>query len=436
MSPENLDLLRRGGGIMIINRKELLDALKIAIKVVSKSSSFAVLSCVKLDGKNAVMQATDLETSVEIPLEMPRVDEVCVLSARQLKDIVGSLESDDVDIKVEVDAEAGNRVNINGLFEIFGMAVDEFPEFNAPEDTQGYVTIGKAALKNVLPAVTREDSGFKLSGVYFDAEQEKAVATDGHRLHMEPIGISGKSFMVSGPTLGTVISCLGKDETEITFKSNSKRVIEREATDPPDKNILAGLKKEQLVGLANDFFVGLSWVGGETVADIRNVLMSEMNAAAEPVYSENTRAVIVKTEKATFITRPLEINFPDYMAVIPGEPVHTVTVKRGDFLPAINQALTMANERYKAVRLTFNGKGTIEMESTNPDIGTYQRLTVPMVGHVDPQVEAGFNPTFLKAIMDITNDNDAEFEVGVNSNSLPLTFNHGSFEGLVMPMRV
>jgi len=69
-------------------------------------------------------------------------------------------------------------------------------------------------------------------------------------------------------------------------------------------------------------------------------------------------------------------------------------------------------------------------------VGTYQRLTVPMAGHVDPAMEAGFNPSFLRDIMNVTKDNDAEFEVGVNSNSLPLTFNLGSFEGLVMPMRV
>jgi len=300
----------------------------------------------------------------------------------------------------------------------------------------GFVTVGKKALENVIPAVTREEAGFKLSGVYFDAEQGKAVATDGHRLHMEPINAEGGSVMVDGKALGTVISSLGKDEDEITFKTDTKKVIEREATDPPGKTLLHGLKKEQLISLAEDYFVGLSWVGDETVANIREILMAEMQKAAEPVYSETARHVVVKTEKATFVIRPMEIRFPDYVQVVPKEAVHTITVKRGDFLPAVNQALTMANERYKAVRLTFNGKGTIEMESVNPDIGNYQRLTVPMTGHVDPQVEAGFNPAHLKAIMEITKDNDAVFEVGVNSNVLPLTFNLGSFEGLVAPMRV
>ena len=423
---------------MIIKRKELLDALKIVNRVVEKKSSMPVLSTVQIDGKSAVMRATDLDVGVEIPLEIPKTAEKYTLNAKRLTDIVKSLDADDVELKVmDGDDIPENWVNINSLFEISGYPADEFPEFEIPEMTgSGFVTVGKKALENVIPAVTREEAGFKLSGVYFDAEQGKAVATDGHRLHMEPINAEGGSVMVDGKALGTVISSLGKDEDEITFKTDTKKVIEREATDPPGKTLLHGLKKEQLISLAEDYFVGLSWVGDETVANIREILMAEMQKAAEPVYSETARHVVVKTEKATFVIRSMEIRFPDYVQVVPKEAVHTITVKRGDFLPAVNQALTMANERYKAVRLTFNGKGTIEMESVNPDIGNYQRLTVPMTGHVDPQVEAGFNPAHLKAIMEITKDNDAVFEVGVNSNVLPLTFNLGSFEGLVMPMRV
>jgi len=420
---------------MIINRKELLAALQIANKVVPKSSSMPILATVQIDGKSATMQATDLETGVEIPLEIPRTAEKYTLSAHRLTDIVRSLDADDVEIKVmDGDDIPENWVNINGLFEIAGFPADEFPRFEIPETT-GYVTVEKKALQNVIPAVTREEAGFKLSGVYFDTEQGKCVATDGHRLHMEPINAEGGSIMIGDKALNVVISSLGKNEDEITLKTDAKRVIEREASDPPDEDILEGLKKSQLNSLADDYF-GLRFDNKDKVDDIREELMAEMQRAAEPVYSETARAVVVKTEKATFAMRPMEARFPDYIQVFPEKTAHTVTIKRGDFLPAINQALTMANETYKAVKLTFNGKGTIEMESVNPDVGTYQRLTVPMTGHVDPAMEAGFNPSYLKAIMEITKDDDAEFEVGVNSNNLPLTFNYGSFEGLVMPMRV
>ena len=419
---------------MIINRKELLDALKIANRIVPKSSSMPILATVQLDGKSATLQATDLETGVEIPLEIPKTAEKYTLSAHRLTDIVRSLDADDVEIKAMDGEGQENWVNINGLFEIAGLDADEFPRFDIPETT-GYVTVEKKALQNVIPAVTREASGFKLSGVYFDTEQGKCVATDGHRLHMEPINIEGGSVMVDSEALKTIISSLGKDEDEITLKTDAKRVIEREASDPPDEDILEGLKKSQLNSLADDYF-GLRFDNKDKIDDIREELMAEMRKASEPIYSETARSVVVKTEKATFAMRPMEIRFPDYIQVFPEKTAHTVTIKRGDFLPAINQALTMANKTYKAVRLTFNGKGTIEMESVNPDVGTYQRLTVPMTGHVDPAMEAGFNPSFLRDIMNVTKDNDAEFEVGVNSNSLPLTFNLGSFEGLVMPMRV
>lgn len=418
---------------MKINRKELLAAMKIANKVSDRKCSLPILSAVQLDGKTATLRATDLDVDVEIPLEIPRTADKFTLSASRLTDIVRSLDTDDVEITaMDVDGNE-NWVNINGLFEIAGYPEDEFPRFVIPETT-GYATVGKTALQNVLPAVTQEEAGFKLSGVYFDAEQGKCVATNGHRLHMEPANMETdeKSFMVGAAALRVIVSSLEKDEDEVTLKTNSRKIIKEDH--PPEEDTLDGLKKAQLINLADDYFKE-SFNDKDKVADIRDYLMVAMQAASERVVFE-VRAVVVKTEKATFAMRPMETRFPDYKAVIPEESKHTITVKRGDFLSAINQALTMGNERYKAVKLTFNGKGTIEMESVNPDIGSYRRLTIPMVGHVDPEIEAGYNPAFLKAIMEITKDDDAEFEVGVNSSSLPLTFNHGSFEGLIMPIRI
>jgi len=187
---------------MRINRKELLDALKIANRVVPKSSSLPILSTVQIDGKTATLKATDLDVGVAVPMEIPRTTEKFTLNARRLTDIVKSLDSDDVTIKVMTgDDIPENWVNINGLFEISGYPSDEFPDFKIPEVTGGLVTVGKKALQNVIPATTREEAGFKLSGVYFDAERGKCVATDGHRLHME-IGYGGHP----GPKCGCIIS--------------------------------------------------------------------------------------------------------------------------------------------------------------------------------------------------------------------------------------
>lgn len=421
---------------MQIERKKLLDALKIANRVVEKKSSMPILASVQLDGKSATLRGTDLDTGVVIPLEIARTDEIFTLPAKQLTDIVRSLDVDDV--KMTAMEGEGNEgwVNINGMFEISGYPNDEFPVFEIPETT-GYATVGKSALQNVISAVTKEEAGFSLSGVYFDAEQEKCVATDGHRLHMEPISIDcEKSFMVGAAALKTIMASTGKDEDEITVKTVYRKVVEREGTgEPPDEDILEGLKKAQLIELADDYF-NMPFDNKNKVDDIREFMMDEMQKKSETVHSEEVRSVVAKTENATFVVRVAETRFPDYQAIVPKESKHRISVKRGDFLAAVKQALTMTNERYKAVKLTFNGKGTIEMNAVNPDIGSYQRLTVPMTGHVDPAVEAGFNPSFLQSIMEITKDNEAEFEVGINSDSLPLTFNHGSFEGLVMPMRV
>ena len=424
---------------MLINKKELLDALAIANRVVEKKSSMAILSCVRIDGKSCTMQATDLDVGVTIPLEISQSDELFTLSARRITDIVRSLDADDVEILALESTEETPRENwvgINGLFEISGYDADEFPQFEIPETT-GYATIGKTPLQNILPAVCKDaDSGFKLNGVYFDADQGKSVATDGHRLHLEPIEVDGGSFMMPIKALRNILSSLGKDEDEITFGTVVQKIVEKEGSgEPPEKTLLTGLNRPQLCSLAEDYF-DITFDDEVKVPTIKKTLMDKMVEASKIVYRESVKNAVVKTEAATFVVRTLETRFPDYASIVPENPAHVITVKRGEFLAAVEQSLTMANERYKAVKLTFNGKGTIEMQSVNPDIGNYQRLTVPMSGHVDPAVEAGYNPAYLRDIMNVTKDNDAEFEVGVNSESLPLTFKLESFEGLVMPMRV
>lgn len=413
---------------MKFDKKDLLAALKIANRVAGKSTSFPVLGYGKFaDGH---LHATNLEIGVKIPLGIDSMkNETFLLPLKQLTNIVRSLDSDTVEILAAAGTEG---VKINGMFEIFGLPASEFPGFDIPKTT-GWATVEKTALKNVLPAVSRDND--MLNGVYFDAEQQKCVATDGHRLHMSTASIGGNSFMLPANELNAVISSLGKDEDKITLKTSVRKIIKGEPSDPPEQDILDGLKKSQLISLAEDYF-DIIFNDKTKIAEMREQLMAEMEKAAEPDYSEEVENVVIVTEKATFIIRPMEIRFPNYQSVLPENPTYTVIVKRGEFLAAVKQAITMTDAQYRAGKLTFNGKGIVEMESVNPDIGKYQRFTVPMVGHVEPAIEAGFNPFYLRDIMEVTKDDDAEFRLEINWHNSPLIFNHETFKGLVMPMRV
>ena len=55
---------------MKIDRKKLLKGLNIALKVIPKGTALPVLKTVKIDGPGQRLVATDLETTVTIPMKI------------------------------------------------------------------------------------------------------------------------------------------------------------------------------------------------------------------------------------------------------------------------------------------------------------------------------------------------------------------------------
>jgi len=55
---------------MKIDRKKLLEGLKVATKITPGKSTFPILACVLIDGPGQQLVATDLETTGFIPLEI------------------------------------------------------------------------------------------------------------------------------------------------------------------------------------------------------------------------------------------------------------------------------------------------------------------------------------------------------------------------------
>ena len=55
---------------MKINRKDLLYALEIALRVIPRNSHLAILANVLIDGPGQRIVATDLETTAIVPVEI------------------------------------------------------------------------------------------------------------------------------------------------------------------------------------------------------------------------------------------------------------------------------------------------------------------------------------------------------------------------------
>ena len=413
---------------MKIDRKKLLGALAIAGKVVKKSDGMPILSCVLIGG--GTLKATDLDVAVEVPLETEGSEIVCI-SHSDLNKIVKSMETDVETVTITPKAKAegedsdpGHMVTIQDYWDLATQDASEFPEINIPKTSKdNWATVEAAALKNTLVACGKPDEGFKLNVAQFDAEEQKIVATDGHRLHMGAANVKGMSWGVNAHFARIILGCLGKEEDEVTFKCHVIRIIEE--GNGPD---FTGKKKADLEDMAKEMKVEVPEKA--TVAQIKTAIEA---AGAEQGRTVVKNAVVDLEDGTKFVITVAEQKFPDYKAFVPKEAKHTITIRPKDVEKPLQQAMAIMNDRYRSLKLTFNGG--IDVEINNPDKGTYMRETIPVTGKVDPALVMGLDPSLLKDVLN-TAQEDTEVTVELNAGNKPLVFKHSDFYGLVMPMKV
>jgi len=306
------------------------------------------------------------------------------------------------------------------------MDPDDFPDFPMPEKAETPLEVSTESILSVQSAAARKfDRGFMLTGIYFDGHHGKIVATDGHRLHMaQGPEFPGAMFL---PLAATKALLAGKNAS-ILLTPEFPEAVQPESIDP---DILTGLTKKQLISLNEDYF-GFEELP-DKVGEIRELFMAEMQSKIKPVPTRVDK-VRIDTGKAVFGIRTMDVRFPDYHAVLPKlETTQFVKVKKSAFHGALDQSLTMSDSKYKAVKITANGNGIMEMLSTNPEVGQYERTNLEMQGSVDPVFEHGFNPAFLiEASAAIQTD---DLEIGLSSSGM-MSFSTENFKALVMPMRI
>jgi DNA polymerase-3 subunit beta len=251
-----------------------------------------------------------------------------------------------------------------------------------PEDV-GTVEIDADVLKEMINktiyAVTLEEAGFKLSGIY-----------------TEKVELEGKTFLRMVSTDGHRLSMIDKAiENLENVKINGGVMI-------PKKG-MAELSK-----LASE--------GGSV-----HLGFKQNNCVA-------------RKEDSIIVIRLLESKFPDYSAVLPKKAKSLVKVKRESLLDGMKKMIILTSESYRGVKITLD-KNTIELVSINPDLGDAQEsLEVEYKGE---RLEAGFNARYF---IDVLQNMDSEtVEMGFIDNSSPCVVRgeeDGGFLGLVMPMRL
>jgi DNA polymerase-3 subunit beta len=214
--------------IVTIGRADLLDALKVCLAVAgSGSGMIPTLSHVLLSasGSELVLSSTALDIAYTKSVGCATSDKVVALvPAKVLAQEVKALPSDVTEIELQVTTRAGNRaVSVNGRCSIHGMDPEEFPELPSGFDQIVTVRNLKESMARVLPAVSKDELRYALTGLYLDFVEGQAVGTDGFRLHIAEIEAAGapvKSVLLPSKAVQAVLKFKGEDE--IHFREDGR----------------------------------------------------------------------------------------------------------------------------------------------------------------------------------------------------------------------
>lgn len=367
-----------------INREELQKAVSRVQGIIEKRSNMPILSMILISAadQEITLSATDLEISLQQKMSAEVVTPGSVtIPGRKLFEILKESRTPAIEIR----EKENNRIFVTdhqARFNLASLAADEYPVFSEPEGVNMLEiesTVLREMINKTIYAVTLEEAGFKLSGIY-----------------TEKVGGGEKNFLRMVSTDGHRLSLIDKEVKNIDK-------IELNAGVMIPKKGMAELSK--LAGEAGSLYLG---------------------------FRQNN--CVARKDDATIVIRLLETKFPDYHAVIPKKEKSLARVSRERLLDGMKKMSILASDTYRGVKVSLE-KGSIELVSINPDLGDAQeRLEVDFTGE---SLEAGFNSRYF---IDVLQTMDSEtVQLGFIDNSSPCIIkgkDDPGFMGLIMPMRL
>ncbi len=367
-----------------IDREELFRCVSRVQSIIEKKSNMPILSTILLtaEASEVSISATDLELGFKQNMPANIIEEGSVtISGRKFFEILKESKKSEFTIK----EKENNWIFLSDGIAQFNLAclpADEYPVITEPEDVSIVEINGKTLsemINKTIYAVTRDDAGFKLSGVFMQKIEKdnnlflRMVATDGHRLSMV------------------------------------------------DKSIL------QLESLEIDEGIMIPKKG-----------MTELNKMASEggmlKIGFKDKNCIIRRKNTVLIIRLLDTTFPDYNAVIPEKPEYILDIERIMLLDAMKKMLILSNERYRAVKLVLEDN-TMDLNSTNPDLGEAQEQI--KIEYNGEYLKAGFNPQFFYDTLQSMNSEIIHLGFIDGKKPCLLTGDEDDgFLGLLMPMKL
>lgn len=359
-------------------KEPLLEGIQVVQNAVSQKTSLPILSNVLLDADKdfLTLTATDLDIgiSAKIPVSSEEPGSITV-PARKFFDIIKALPDGN---EVVLSTRKNNFVNIKSgkaLFKIIGLPKEEFPQLPVFKNKDA-VTIEQKTLKEMFNltdfAISRDDSRFILTGIYFSIKGDKIklVATDGRRLAVSEKQLPKKTLV--------------------------------------DKTIVIPTK---------------------AVQEVKRMLLDEGDV--EIKFNENQ--ISFSFENSFILSRLIEGEYPNYKNVIPEKSGEEVKIGRGDFLDAARRASIFTDQDSMAIKLSIKKK-KMTISKNTPYLGeTKEELDIDYTGTKD--VEIGFNPRYLIDVLKNLSDEEISFEIN-GANKPGVIRKKEEYTYVVLPMQI
>lgn len=293
-----------------ISRDDLIRPLSQVVGVVERRQTLPILAYVLMRHADNKLNMTGTDLEVEVSTSgsssSGEAGEVTI-PARKLFDICKSLPAD-AQIKI---AAKGEKVVVSSgrsRFTLSTLPPADFPAIEASEWKETF-TLAQKSLKSLLEAtqfcMAQQDVRYYLNGLLLEINNNslRAVATDGHRMAMEEVTLSG---------------AVGERQVIVPRKG----VIE---------------------------------------------LSRFLEESDDPVtVSLGDNHIRVELPNLVFTSKLIDGRFPDYTKVIPVNQDKHLSLDRYELRDALSRASILSNEKYRGVRLSLSNN-KIRITAHNPE---------------------------------------------------------------------
>jgi DNA polymerase-3 subunit beta len=316
----------------------LNNALGIASSIAPARATLPALSCVRLTAKGSELEvsATDLEVGIKmrLPLIECKQDGVLVVPAARFAAIVREVR--DADFELTSDGPLGLLRTSDGRFKLVGMDPTDFPQIPDFEKSRA-VGIKAEAIRDMIQktdfAVSLETVRYALTGQLLEirGDELRMVASDGKRL----------SYVRQPAQVGP-----NAKQIKVIVPTKTTSLLSKTLT-PEDASVGVELTENSI--------------------------------------RFGTRASVISS-------RLIDGTFPDYEAVIPKANDKKIAVEREAFLSALRRTSLVAQEKARAVKLSFSS-GKVTLFSRSQEIG--EASVEVAADYAGEAFDVVFNPDYI-----------------------------------------